>query len=486
MLLRKLTDIFKFRSNVETDYAVPPTFPEELNRQCSAFAVKGSLLAIFAWPLFIPLDLDLHGDIPYILHLRIGLTLVGLISLILRFTPFFKKRGYWLLMLIVYYLGLATGWILGVVRADPIYMGGYSIVILVIALVPFQRIHALLLLLLSLVIFKIVGEYWDMEFVLSGDTYGLYNLVISVATALLAILIFDQIRKRSYENRWLLQHTNEELRKANELKNQLLQVAAHDLKDPLQVIIGYTDLLKMKLKENKFAYERLKIIYRSTDRMIKLIAGLLEITSIESGSFALHKVEANLGEVVDASVKSHQQASRKKNQHLYFTLEKECWVFGDKMLLRQVTNHLISNALKFSSPGQSIWVALGRQGDLVTLKVRDEGPGISEDELGKLFTKFQRLSTKPTAGEIATGLGLAITKDLVELHNGTITVESEPGKGSTFIVNLPALQKNPPGSPSFLQPNPPNRTDQTDQIDQTDPMDPDQAEEAEEEEVENN
>jgi signal transduction histidine kinase len=280
-----------------------------------------------------------------------------------------------------------------------------------------------------------------MELVLPEDTYGLYNLMISVAVALLAIYVFDKIRETSYKNAYLLQHTNKELQKANELKNQLLQVAAHDLKDPLQVIIGYTDLLTMKLKENKFAHERLKIIHRSTDRMIKLIAGLLEITSIESGKLVMHKSEVDFGEVVEASVNSHQRTSQKKNQLLQATVEKDCLVYGDKMLLRQIANHLISNAIKFSSPGKTIWVALSQDEDTVVLKVRDEGPGIHEDEIDKLFNKFQRLSTRPTAGEISTGLGLAITRDLVELHNGSITVQSELEKGSTFIVNLPILQK---------------------------------------------
>ena len=441
MDLKKILSRFKFKEKADGDYDVPPTFKEELSRQCNAIALRASILAILSWPLFIPLDIELHGDVPFVFYLRVGLSVVGLISFLLYLTPFFKKRGYWLMIFIIYYLGLATAWILGLVGADPIYMGGFAIVILLFGLVPFLRIHALLLLLMTLVLFTVVGHYKGMELVLAEDTYGLYNLMISVTIALLSIFIFDKIRETSYKNAHLLQHTNEELQKANELKNQLLQVAAHDLKDPLQVIIGYTDLLKMKLRENKFAQERLKIIYRSTDRMIKLIAGLLEITSIESGKLVMHKSEVDLGEVVEASVNSHQRVSQKKNQLLHATVEKDCLVYGDEMLLRQIANHLISNAIKFSSPGASIWVVLGQHENLAVLKVRDEGPGIHMDEIDKLFNKFQRLSTRPTAGEISTGLGLAITRDLVELHNGSITVESELEKGSTFIVNLPILQK---------------------------------------------
>lgn len=440
MGLKKILSRFKSKEKAAGDYDVPSSFKEDLNRQCNSLVLRGSILTIFSWPLFIPLDKELHGDVPFVFYLRVGFSLVGLIALILHFTPFFKKRGYWLIFFILYYLGLSTGWILGLVGGDPIYMGGFAIVILIFGLVPVQRKHVLLLLLMSLVIFKVVGYQRGMEFVLAEDTYGMYNLMISVAIALSGIFIFDRIRETNYKNRHLLHYTNEELQKANELKNQLLQVAAHDLKDPLQVIIGYTDLLQMKLRDNKFAHERLKIIYRSTDRMIKLVAGLLEITSIQSGKLVMHKSEVDFGEVVEASVNSHQQASQRKNQLLHSSLEKGCLVFGDKMLLRQIANHLISNAIKFSSPGKSIWVALRQEEGEAALKVRDEGPGLEEAEISKLFDKFQRLSPKPTAGEISTGLGLAITKDLVQLHNGSIIVESEPEKGSTFIVNLPMIQ----------------------------------------------
>ena len=158
--------------------------------------------------------------------------------------------------------------------------------------------------------------------------------------------------------------------------------------------------------------------------------------------------------MVKASVNSYQRDSQKKNQLLHAEVEKNCLVYGDQQLLRQIANHLISNAIKFSSPGKSIWVALGQQEDSVVLKVRDEGPGIHEDEKDKLFTKFQRLSTRPTAGEISTGLGLAITRDLVELHNGSITVQSEPEIGSTFIVNLPILKKDTVEQPLPVDPLP--------------------------------
>jgi signal transduction histidine kinase len=441
MNIKKLFNLIKLKTspNAKLKQAPPATFKEELHRWCNTIAIPISLLSIFAWPIYITLDTDLYPYATIVPYLRWGLTAVGFISLALYFTPYFKKRAYWLIYMIIGYVTTTTGIILGLVAANPVYMGGFSIVVLGIALLPLQRIHGLLLLLSSLSIFLLIGTQYNMKFVLSEEAYGLYNLVVSVGITLLSIYVFDLIRLNSYRNSRATWIANAELKKANELKNQLLQIAAHDLKDPLQVIILYTHMLKERLSADRFVAEKLKIVHRSTDRMIQLIAGLLEITDIESGKLVMHRSEIDLGKVVDAAVKSYQPDSQKKNQKLLYTGIDACMIEGDEMLLRQVANHLISNAIKFSPPGKSIWVTVERQnhGSSAALKVRDEGPGLEKDEIARVFDKFQQLSTKPTGNEISTGLGLAITKDLVTLHEGSIAVESEPGKGSTFTVILP-------------------------------------------------
>jgi signal transduction histidine kinase len=422
--------------------APPETFYGELNRWCNIIVLPLAFLITVSWPIYIELDKALYNRGLIVEAMRWGLTAVGLITFILWLFPFFRKRGYWLVMFMMGYLALATGYIVGMVSADPIYMGGFSIVVIVLALMPIRRVHAWSLVLLSLLMFKIVGEVYGMKFVMAGETYGLYNLVISVAIAVIGIFVFDMIREHSYNNSRGVWITSAELKKANQLKNQLLQIAAHDLKDPLQVIIGYTDLLKMRLRSDRFVSEKLKIVHRSTDRMIKLIAGLLEITNIESGQLTLHKSEVDLVKVVDASVKSFNTDTQKKNQKVLYSADRSLIVDGDEMMLRQVANHLISNAIKFSPPGRTIWVSVEQsdKADIAVLEVKDEGPGLQKEEVEKVFGKFQQLSTRPTGGEISTGLGLAITRDLVSRHGGSITVASEPSQGCTFIVTLPLFK----------------------------------------------
>jgi len=445
MKLDKLLNLLRINKTTLESVSQPPpdTFRGELERWCNSFINPAAILAIFAWPLYISIDLALYPEHTLMAYLRWGFTVCGLVALALDFTPL-KRRGYMRLIILESYLVLATGIILGMTQGDPVYMGGFSIVILTIALIPLLRMHALLHLLASLVLFWIIGTLQGgMEFIEPGDAYGLYNLLVSIAVAVVSIFLFDMLRRKMYENSRATWNANSELKKANELKNQLLQVAANDLKDPLQVIILYTDWLKNKLSSDRVVGEKLKIVHRSTDRMIKLIAGLLEITSIESGKIVLHRSRVDLSRVVSASAKMYQDDAQKKNQHLIDALENGCFVDGDEMLLRQMSNHLISNAVKFSPPGKSIWLDVERnvEQNSVFFKVRDEGPGLSVEDLDKVFGKFQQLKNKPTGGEIATGLGLAITRDLVTLHDGTIDVGSQPGKGCTFIVTLPLMQE---------------------------------------------
>jgi signal transduction histidine kinase len=316
-------------------------------------------------------------------------------------------------------------------------MGGFCIIILIVGLVPIQKFHAFFLLFSTLVIFLIVGYNYNITFKTSKELYGLYNVLISIAASIAAISFLDRIRKDSYEKSLLIYQTNEELKKANKLRRELLEIAAHDLKDPLQVIIGYTDLLQTKLQEDQFAIEKLRKMYRSTNQMVKLITGLLEIASIESGKLELNKVEVDVGEVAGGVVKNNRLASEKKNQEIIYNAEENCIINADRMLLQQVLENLVSNAIKFSPHGKSIWVSVERKDSRVFIKVRDEGPGFTEEDKKKLFGRFQRLSAKPTGDESSSGLGLALTRELVKLHDGEIRLESQWEKGSEFIVELP-------------------------------------------------
>lgn len=446
----RIKNIFRLFDE-DIDYIYLTTFQAELNRQCNLILVPAAIVAIFSWLPYIPLDRSLYRGIIIIVFFRLGFALTGIISLILHFTPLFKDKNYWLLFSLIYYMELASPIIAGLVRADAAYMGGYAMLILVIPLMPFKKIHSFIMLASSLFLFMVIGKILNIEFTLSATSYGLYNVAAASIASLIGILVLDNIRKVSYEKNRLnyitnmklkvatmeIYQINEELKKTNLLKSKLLEIAAIDLKNPLQDIMACAQTLQGEIKEDQASVRELDAIYKSTDNMIKLITKLLQSLSIESGKLVLNKIHVDAGKLAESVIDAAKPYLDKKEQTLFFKVNGKCLLNGDEMLLQEILENLLSNASKFSPPGKSIWISIDQHDAVVIFKVRDEGPGLNKEDKEKLFTRFQRLSAKPTSGESSTGLGLAITHDLVEMHNGKIWVESEAGRGCTFIVEIP-------------------------------------------------
>ncbi len=241
---------------------------------------------------------------------------------------------------------------------------------------------------------------------------------------------------------------NVALEQLNEQKNQFLGMAAHDLRNPLGVIMMYSEFLLEEAscvldeEQNEF----LAIIHSSAEFMLHLVNDLLDIAKIESGELQLEVQPMDLVTLVRHNVALNRVLASRKHIKLYlktkeapdssFSLEANVDVYK----IDQVLNNLITNAIKFSEPHSEVNVSVFREGDDVIIAVQDEGPGIPADEIDKLFNPFARTSVKSTAGEKSTGLGLAIVRKIVVGHGGRIWVESEVGRGSTFYVALPVLQ----------------------------------------------
>ncbi len=212
-----------------------------------------------------------------------------------------------------------------------------------------------------------------------------------------------------------LARKNAELVHLNDLKNKFLGMAAHDLRNPIGIIYSYSDFLRDEAKDvlSSEHKEFLDIINTSAQFMLALIDDLLDISRIESGKIDLH-------------------------QELFPIEQLMSKIVGlNRVLLEQVFNNLISNAIKFSIAATVIKVEISESENSVLIGVHDQGQGIPEAELDKLFKPFQKTSVKSTGGEKSTGLGLSIAKRIVEAHKGVIRVESKVGEGTTFYVELP-------------------------------------------------
>ncbi len=233
---------------------------------------------------------------------------------------------------------------------------------------------------------------------------------------------------------------NAELERLNELKTHFLGMAAHDLRNPLSVIMTASSFLledAEALSEEK-RQEFLGLIKSNSEFMMRLIEDLLEFARIQSGELQLELTPVDLEKLVESNVEQNRMVSA--NKGIAIELRKDGGlplVQADARRIEQVLNNLLTNAVKFSHPGTRVEVRLARDGAGVRVAVQDQGQGIPKEELGKLFKPFQKTSVRSTAGERSTGLGLAICRQIVEAHHGRIWVESEVGKGSTFSFWLP-------------------------------------------------
>jgi signal transduction histidine kinase len=243
-----------------------------------------------------------------------------------------------------------------------------------------------------------------------------------------------------------LQKKNAELKKLNELKNQFLGIAAHDLRNPIGIIMGYSDFLLEELIEELTPDQivMLETIQNTSEFMLHLLNELLDLSAIESGKLRLEKQKSDISALIRKNITINGVIAAKKNIQIQMqSFESIPDVLFDENKIEQILNNLISNAIKFSLAGTTVRVNLFLTGDHVTVAVADQGQGIPPHEIDRLFKPFQVTSVKSTGGEKSTGLGLSIVRNIILGHGGKIWVESKVGVGSTFYFSLPLLRPSP-------------------------------------------
>ncbi|HEY1787917.1 MAG TPA: HAMP domain-containing sensor histidine kinase, partial [Verrucomicrobiae bacterium] len=261
-------------------------------------------------------------------------------------------------------------------------------------------------------------------------------------------LIFERGRRTAFakleETLAQLAASNEHLLHLNNEKNELMGIAAHDLRNPLTVILGNSELLTMTKDPNMIA--KLSQNTRSVAiRMRDLIANLLDVNAIEQGKFVVKVERCNIQALLEQSLEHNQSAANRKQSVFKVGISEGLWAKADRAAVMQIMDNLISNALKYSPPNTTVHVHALPEKDNIVINVRDEGPGISDADQKKLFQKFTRLTARPTGGESSTGLGLAIVKKLAEAMAGSIQCRSAMGAGSTFTLRLPvSTEKDEP------------------------------------------
>lgn len=228
-----------------------------------------------------------------------------------------------------------------------------------------------------------------------------------------------------------------ELRTLNDQKNHFLGLVAHDLRSPLNGIVLAAQLLEEETDPAEVAAMARRIQQEGID-MSALIGRFLDIAAIESGMVHAEPEPLDLTALARHILARHQARATQKRITLTLQGPDAAWVLADPRFTKEALDNLVSNALKFSGPDTCTRLTLEGDGARVRLAVQDQGPGLTPEDMARLFGKFARLSARPTGGEKSTGLGLSIVRSMVEAMGGRIWATSEPGQGATFFLELPA------------------------------------------------
>lgn len=293
-------------------------------------------------------------------------------------------------------------------------------------------------------------EWFTYNFiVVSRDKAG------KVSEFIIARQDITALQKKEEETRRILEHARDEAEKGNRAKSNFLSSMSHDIRTPMNAIIGYTNIALDKLNDKDMVEDSLKKIAASSHYLLSLINDVLDMSKIESGKIQLNENMCDIGRIFERIADLTRSQASKKSLSLSFNTDKVAHpcIIADELRLEQILINIIGNAVKYTPNGGSVYIAAEEIEELSDNKsrycfsVRDTGIGMSEDFLPHIFESFSR-ETNSTINKIqGTGLGMAITSRLVKLMGGEISVESKLGEGSVFFVNLEfAYRENTPKS----------------------------------------
>lgn len=309
------------------------------------------------------------------------------------------------------------------------------------------------LLILFLVGYLTVGLFGRPDFVIAGILFG-GSLFVFIILQVIRVIVYH-IRQNER-----LKAALEEAQKANEAKTIFLSNMSHDIRTPMNAIIGYTRLAKAENATLPEIRTYLDKIDGSSQHLLALINDVLEMSRIESGKMELEEVSCDLTSIMNEL--QGMFATQMKEKGLFFTVDcdiRDPFVYTDKNRLNRILLNLVSNAFKFTPEGGSVLVTLHQEEVVSTgygdyeFRVKDTGVGMAKEFIPRIFDAFEREHTSTISGIQGTGLGMAIVKNMTDLMGGTIRVESEPEKGTEFILRFPFRLCDPPAEPKEVHPD---------------------------------
>ena len=290
-----------------------------------------------------------------------------------------------------------------------------------------------------------LGSYAGRAFSLVTSTVVLVVFLVET-TRLYGQLARSNIMLTSAKRRLAAQWAR--LRRVNVFKKELLGTLAHDLRNPLTAIVGRTDILLGMVDKGPVLADQLRAqidqIRAAADRLTEMVDSLLSDARADALDITIRPEATDLAALIHEVAEANQPLAARKQQSIMIMAPPVYPFLCDGDRMREVVDNLLNNAIKYSPIGGRIELALERQDGNAVIRVKDQGAGLSPEDLSRVFGRFQSLSAKPTGDEISIGLGLSIVKRIVDLHGGSVVAESPgPGLGAIFTVTLPVQASAP-------------------------------------------
>ncbi len=410
-----------------------------------------ALVAAVVMPVTIFSHFGPDQRMSFALMATISLVADGAVALLLLglHTPLLRKHYHWGFFLLVGIICSGTESLMlqltgGGAASDFLYP--YFLILFGVATLFPARFGWALAAALMIPLSYLIGELAVQGEIARGAP--LNRLVLLVETTLITVaanLITTRTFFSELLHRQAVERANEQLREVDKAKSDFFANLSHDLKTPLNLVIGPIQAVSQRasnLDERSVRY--LEMALRSARRLDAMINDLLELARIESGAIKLNRTRVDLGALLGNFVEATGPYAATLGQRVEFIPPaQECLAEVDPDKLERVVGNLISNALKFSPPGAVVRVRLTQTARSVQIDVQDEGPGIPAEEHQRIFQRFARGSDASRGQTRGAGVGLAVVREFAELHQGTVTLESAPGKGSTFTVVLPRSASSP-------------------------------------------
>ncbi|MBA55115.1 MAG: hypothetical protein CMK89_11735 [Pseudomonadales bacterium] len=420
------------------------TFNDELHYH-AGWVLLFSCAMSLTWLSYIPVDELLHPELGVLVFLRWGLVVVSIVILLLRRIRYLRERNQVLLMVWGIYLLGTSGAITGMTAVDPTYVSGFVLVLCLIPMAPLRVPYALTVLAFGLGTLLLFAANTGVDLTHTRVRYTFNDLVVAFMIVTFFIFLMNNYRYRTWKSAKIIERESsirvQQADLQSQAKSRFIATMSHEIRTPMNGIIGMSEMLQTT-PLNKEQKNFVDVISYSSHSLLNVINDILDYSKIEAGRVTLEKTDFDVYELCAEIATIFKSTADKNSIDFVVCVDPAVptMIKGDPSRLRQVLLNLIGNAFKFTRVGR-VEVKLDKRADTVDggeleFTILDTGIGISQVQQAKLFKPFQQADSSITREYGGSGLGLSISKSLIELMGGEIEVDSAPRQGSTFIFTI--------------------------------------------------